>query len=46
MFVFAALVAPELLCRDRREGMINLYLVRPLTGIGLHRVALGRVPRR
>jgi ABC-2 type transport system permease protein len=32
LFVFAALVAPELLCRDRREGVINLYLVRPLTG--------------
>ena len=32
MFVFAALVAPELLCRDKREGVINLYLVRPLTG--------------
>lgn len=32
LFVFAALVAPELLCRDRREGTINLYLVRPLTG--------------
>ena len=32
MFVFAALVAPELLCRDRREGVINLYLVRPITG--------------
>jgi ABC-2 type transport system permease protein len=32
IFVFAALVAPELLCRDRREGVINLYLVRPLTG--------------
>jgi ABC-2 type transport system permease protein len=31
-FVFAALVAPELLCRDKREGVINLYLVRPLTG--------------
>lgn len=31
-FVFAAVVAPELLCRDRREGVINLYLVRPLTG--------------
>lgn len=30
--VFAALVAPELLCRDKREGVINLYLVRPLTG--------------
>lgn len=32
MFVFAAIVGPELLCRDRREGVINLYLVRPLSG--------------
>ncbi len=32
LFIFAAIVAPELLCRDRREGTINLYLVRPLTG--------------
>lgn len=32
MFVFAAVVAPELLCRDKRERVINLYLVRPLTG--------------
>jgi ABC-2 type transport system permease protein len=32
MFVFAALVGPELLCRDKRDGVINLYLVRPLTG--------------
>jgi ABC-2 type transport system permease protein len=32
IFVFAAVVAPELLCRDRRDGVINLYLVRPLTG--------------
>ncbi len=32
LFMFAALVAPELLCRDRREGVIHLYLVRPLTG--------------
>jgi ABC-2 type transport system permease protein len=32
LFVFAALVGPELLCRDRREGVIHLYLVRPLTG--------------
>ena len=31
LFVFAAVVAPELLCRDRREGTINLYLVRPLS---------------
>lgn len=32
LFVFAAVVAPEMLCRDRREGVISLYLVRPLTG--------------
>ena len=32
VFVFGAVVAPELLCRDRRDGVINLYLVRPLTG--------------
>jgi ABC-2 type transport system permease protein len=32
LFVFGALVAPELLCRDRREGVIQLYLVRPLSG--------------
>ena len=32
LFVFAAVVAPELLCRDKRDGVINLYLVRPLTG--------------
>lgn len=31
-FVFAAVCAPELLCPDRREGVINLYLVRPITG--------------
>lgn len=31
-FVFAAVSAPEMLCPDRREGTINLYLVRPLTG--------------
>lgn len=31
VFVFAAVVAPELLCRDRREGTITLYLVRPIT---------------
>jgi ABC-2 type transport system permease protein len=33
LYMFAALVAPELLCRDRREGVIHLYLVRPLTGV-------------
>jgi len=32
VFVFAAVVGPELLCPDRRQGVINLYLVRPVTG--------------
>lgn len=32
IFLFAAVVAPELLCPDRRNGTLNLYLVRPLTG--------------
>ena len=32
LYVFAAVVAPELLCSDRRQRVINLYLVRPLTG--------------
>ncbi len=32
MFVFAAVVGPDLLSPDRRSGVINLYLVRPLTG--------------
>jgi len=32
LVVFAAVVAPELLCPDRHDGVINLYLVRPLTG--------------
>jgi len=32
LFVFAALVGPELLCPDRRNGVISLYLVRPLNG--------------
>lgn len=32
LFVFAAIVAPELLCPDRRNRVISLYLVRPLTG--------------
>ena len=32
VFVFAAVVGPELLCPDRRNGTINLYLVRPLLG--------------
>lgn len=28
--VFSAFVAPELLCTDRRTGMLNLYLASPL----------------
>jgi ABC-2 type transport system permease protein len=32
LYVFAAVVAPELLCPDRRDGVMSLYLVRPLTG--------------
>lgn len=31
LIIFAAIVAPELLCPDRRNGVISLYLVRPLT---------------
>jgi ABC-2 type transport system permease protein len=32
LFVFAAAAAPELLCPDRRNGTLSLYLVRPVTG--------------
>jgi hypothetical protein len=32
VFVFAAVVAPELLCPDRRNKTLSLYLVRPITG--------------
>jgi ABC-2 type transport system permease protein len=32
MYAFGAIVGPELLCPDRREGTIQLYLVRPLSG--------------
>lgn len=31
IFVFVAFVAPELLCTDRRTGLIGLYLASPLT---------------
>ena len=33
LFLFAALVGPELLCPDRQSGVINLYLVRPLNRV-------------
>jgi ABC-2 type transport system permease protein len=32
VFLFAAVVGPELLSPDRRNGVMSLYLVRPLTG--------------
>ena len=31
LMLFAAIISPELLCPDRRDGVISLYLVRPLT---------------
>lgn len=31
LLIFSAIIAPELLCPDRRDGVIFLYLVRPLT---------------
>ena len=33
MLLFSAIIAPELLIPDRRSGVINLYLVRPITAI-------------
>ncbi len=32
LLIFSAAVGPELLCPDRRDRVINLYLVRPITG--------------
>ncbi len=31
LLMFSAIIAPELLCSDRRSGVITLYLVRSLT---------------
>jgi ABC-2 type transport system permease protein len=31
LLIFSAIMAPELLCPDRRDRVIDLYLVRPLT---------------
>ena len=31
LIILSAMIAPELLTADRRSGVINLYLVRPLT---------------
>lgn len=33
LFLFAAVVGPELVCPDRRDGVINLYLVRPINSV-------------
>ena len=33
LLLFSAIVAPELIIPDRRSGVINLYLVRPITAI-------------
>jgi len=31
LVIFSAIIAPELLCSDRRDGTISLYMVRPLS---------------
>ncbi len=31
LLLFSAIIAPELLCPDRRDGVLSLYMVRPLT---------------
>ena len=31
LVLFSAIIAPELLCPDRQDGVISLYLVRPLS---------------
>lgn len=33
ILLFSAIIAPELLTTDRRSGVINLYLVRPLSAL-------------
>ena len=33
LFLFAAVVGPELLCPDRHNGIIHLYLVRPISSL-------------
>jgi ABC-2 type transport system permease protein len=33
LLLFAAVVGPELFCPDRRDGVISLYLVRPLRAL-------------
>ena len=38
--LFAAVVAPLLVCPDRRDGVLSLYAARPITPTRLRRVAL------
>jgi len=33
LLIFSAIIVPELLIPDRRDGVLSLYLVRPLTSI-------------
>ena len=33
LLLFAAIIAPELLCPDRRDRVLDLYLVRPITPV-------------
>jgi ABC-2 type transport system permease protein len=41
LLLFAAVVGPELFCPDRRNRVISLYLVRPLTGTDYTGARLG-----
>lgn len=41
LMVFVALVAPDLLCPDRRQRVLPLYFARPLTGIDYVAAKLG-----
>ena len=43
--LFAAVVAPLLICPDRRDGVLSLYAARPITD-RLRRRPLGGVPHR
>ena len=44
--LFAAVVAPLLVCPDRRDGVLSLYAARPITPLDYVGVALGGVPHR
>ena len=45
LIVFAAFVAPEALCPDRRTGLLGLYLASPLTRTSYLAVEGGRRAR-